>query len=43
MFREDSQIDLALENVIVKLSLRLPPPSACTLHFKTDNQFKHVK
>ena len=40
MFREDSQIDFAKENVILNVSLRLPQPSACTLHFKTDNQFK---
>ena len=40
IFWEDLQIDFAEENVTLKLSLRPPPPSACTLHFKTDNQFK---
>ena len=39
MFREDSQIDFTKENVILNVSLRPPPPSACTLHFKTYNQF----
>ena len=35
IFREDSQIDFAKENVILNVSLRRPlPPSACTLHFK---------
>ena len=40
MFREDSQIDFAKENVILNISLRPPPPSVCTVHFKTGNQFK---
>ena len=39
MFREDSQIDFPKENVILNVSLRPPPPSACALHFKTDSQF----
>ena len=40
MFWEDSQIDFAKENVILNVSLRPLPPSVCTAHFKTDNQFK---
>ena len=39
MFREDLEIDFAKENVILNVSLRPPPLSACTLHFKTNNQF----
>ena len=39
MFREDSQIDFAKENVILNVSLRPSLPSACTLQFKTDGQF----
>ena len=39
MFREDSQIDFAKENVILNVSLRPSLPPACTFHFKTDSQF----
>ena len=39
MFREDSQIDFAKDNVILNVSLRPSLPSACTFHFKTDSQF----
>ena len=39
MFREDSQIDFAKENVILNISLRLSLPPACTFYFKTDSQF----
>ena len=38
MFREDSQIDFAKENVILNVSLRPSLLSACTFHFKTDSQ-----
>ena len=37
IFREDSQIDFAKENVIFNISLRPLPPYACTLQSKTDN------
>ena len=36
MFREDSQIDFAKENVILNVSLRSSLPSPFTFHFKTD-------
>ena len=39
MFREDSQIDFAKENVILNVSLRPSLRFACTFHFKTDSQF----
>ena len=39
MFREDSKIDFAKENVILDISLRPSLPSACTFHFKTNSQF----
>ena len=40
MFRKDSQIDFAEENVILNVqSLRPSLPSACTFHFETDSQF----
>ena len=38
MFREDSQIDFAKENVILNVSLRPSLPSACIFHFKTESQ-----
>ena len=39
MFREDSQIDFAKENLDLNVSLRPSLPSACTSHFKTNGQF----
>ena len=38
MFREDSQIDFAKENVILNVSLRPLLPPACTFHIKTNSQ-----
>ena len=40
MFREDSQIYFAKKNIILNVSLRPPPPSACTLNFKTDDEIE---
>ena len=40
MFWEDSQINFAEENIILNVSLIPLPPSACILHFKTNNQSK---
>ena len=39
MFREDSKIDFAKEDVILNVSLRPSLPPGCTFHFKTDSQF----
>ena len=33
MFKEDSQIDFAKENVILNVSLRPSLPPGCTFHF----------
>ena len=38
MFKEDSLIDFAEENVILNFSFR--PLPACMFHSETDNQFK---